>query len=517
VNNGSMPTHAAWPAFARHYLVVLVAGAVMLAILAAFGETTRSMIGIWLSSETFSHAFLVAPISLWLVWQRRAELASTPIRPYWPGLLFVAAAGFLWLFGSLADANVVKHFALVLIIQSAVLAVFGLAVARTLAFPLLFLLFAVPFGEAFVPKLMDWTADFTVLALRLTGVPVYREGNNFVIPSGHWSVVEACSGIRYLIASLMAGTLFAYLMYKSYWRRAVFVVAAILVPILANWLRAYLIVVIGHVSANELATGVDHLIYGWVFFGIVLLGLFWVGAKYREDDETPAIGAGAPSAGDPDRRPLGWAALAAVVVAVVWSPLSMALMAGDAERPRSLPPIQGSHGWEPVGQGPVMAWRPHFSGQRAELSQMFARGSDRVVVTIFYYAAQAQGGELINSGNVLITTNDPHWHEVDRGQVDLRATEARMQMRTATLGGAQGRFDVAWWYWVDGRTTISDVLAKGWLAWSRLMLRSDDSAAVFLFTEPSNRRDGAALLQRFAADMGNQIERALATARGGIQ
>ena len=86
-----------------------------------------------------------------------------------------------------------------------VAALFGWRWVRALAFPLAFLFFAVPFGEFLVPTLIEWTADFTVAALAASGIPVYREANNFVIPSGRWSVVEACSGIRYLIASVMLG------------------------------------------------------------------------------------------------------------------------------------------------------------------------------------------------------------------------------------------------------------------------------------------------------------------------
>ena len=74
------------------------------------------------------------------------------------------------------------------------------------------------------------TADFVVLALQATGIPVYREGLWFVIPSGQWSVVDACSGVRYLIASFMVGSLFAYLNYRSLRRRAVFVLVSILLP-----------------------------------------------------------------------------------------------------------------------------------------------------------------------------------------------------------------------------------------------------------------------------------------------
>ena len=139
---------------------------------------------------------------------------------------------------------------------------------------------------------MEHTADFTVAALRLTGIPVYREGQFFTIPTGSWSVVEACSGLRYLIASVTVGVLYAYLTYRSPARRAAFVAASIVVPIVANWVRAYMIVMIGHLSGMKYAVGVDHLIYGWVFFGIVMLLLFWIGSFWRED-VAPAAAAAA--------------------------------------------------------------------------------------------------------------------------------------------------------------------------------------------------------------------------------
>ena len=82
-------------------------------------------------------------------------------------------------------------------------ALLGTEVARRIAFPLGFLFFAVPFGDFLTPWLVDRTADFTVVALRATGIPVFREGTEFVIPTGSWSVVQACSGIRYLMASVM--------------------------------------------------------------------------------------------------------------------------------------------------------------------------------------------------------------------------------------------------------------------------------------------------------------------------
>ena len=89
-------------------------------------------------------------------------------------------------------------------------------------FPLAFMLFAVPVGEFLVPPMMEFTADFTVAAIRLTGIPVFREGLFFTLPTGAWSVVEACSGVRYIIASLTLGCLYAYLSYVSYLKRSNF-------------------------------------------------------------------------------------------------------------------------------------------------------------------------------------------------------------------------------------------------------------------------------------------------------
>lgn len=103
-----------------------------------------------------------------------------------------------------------------------------------------------------MPFFMEWTAKITVICLRMSGIPVYQEGLQFVIPSGNWSVVEACSGIRYLIASVTVGTLFAYLNYRSLKRRLLFVVVSFLVPIIANWARAYIIVMLAISPATSL-------------------------------------------------------------------------------------------------------------------------------------------------------------------------------------------------------------------------------------------------------------------------
>ncbi|MDE2504020.1 MAG: exosortase A, partial [Burkholderiales bacterium] len=275
------------PADSRWRVALVSLALLLAALLWLFRGTALGMVDIWWNFETYTHAFLVAPISIWLVWRQRDELARlTPRAQPWL-LLAVVAVAALWVAGDLALVNVVAQFAFVALIVVAVAAVLGIEVAWTIAFPLAFLFFAVPFGEFAIPWMMRWTADFTVYAIQASGIPIYREGQSFVIPTGRWSVVQACSGVRYLIASFMVGTLFAYLNYSSIKRRLVFMVVALIVPVIANWLRAYMIVMLGHLSNNRLAVGVDHIVYGWIFFGIVITIMFFIGARWSEPPAPP--------------------------------------------------------------------------------------------------------------------------------------------------------------------------------------------------------------------------------------
>ena len=265
-----------------------IAFAAAVATALAFPDTVVSIVDIWWRYDTFTHGFFVLPTFLWLVWRERQALAALPpASPDARALPLLAAAGLLWLLSRTAGILAGEQLALVLMIILVLHAFAGRDIARAIRFPLLFLLFLAPLGEEIVPQLMEITADLTAGAVALSGIPIYREGLFLSLPSGNWSVVEACSGIRYLIASITLGSLYAYLNYRSTGRRLAFIALAAAVPILANGVRAFLIVMIGHFSGMELATGVDHLIYGWIFFGIVMFVLFSIGSLLREPEDAP--------------------------------------------------------------------------------------------------------------------------------------------------------------------------------------------------------------------------------------
>ena len=491
------------PAWRRPALAL---GLLMLGILLLYLDTGITMVGIWSRSDTFAHAFLVPPISAWLIWRGRDRLVGLSPRPALIWLVPLALAALVWFLGDLVSVNAVTQFTLVFMLVVSVPLVLGWPATRAMLFPLLFLFFCVPVGEFLLPMLMEATADFTVAALRFSGIPVYREGLQFVIPSGHWSVVEACSGVRYLIASLMVGSLFAYLNYQSMGRRLIFVGVSIVVPILANWIRAYIIVMLGHLSNNRIATGVDHLVYGWVFFGVVITIMFMIGARWAEPDRAlvprdptlPAASASGLGAGLYVAVPVALAVLALPTLAAMV--LHQQVTQGAVQL---VGPASGTAGWS-AAPAPE-DWRPKFESASARQDFAYRRDGQTVGVHVAYYRGQGPDRKLVSSQNMLVSSMDPIWNSVGstRHEVTIDGTpmawrQTHLIGRTGNAGSLSKHYTVWQAYWVDGQLVAGDIQAKLRGAQGLLAGRGDDSAAVLLYVA-ADPVQGAAVLQEFSA------------------
>ncbi|KQV48394.1 hypothetical protein ASC95_20865 [Pelomonas sp. Root1217] len=475
----------------------------MLAIL--YFSTGAAMVEIWNRSETFAHAWVVPPISAWLVWRRRAELASITPRPAPLWLLALLPLGLMWLVGELASANAATQFALVGMGVALVPALIGTQAVSRIVFPLGFLFFAVPFGDFLTPWLVERTADFTVVAVRATGIPVFREGTQFVIPSGSWSVVQACSGIRYLMASVMVGTLFAYLNYRTAKKRWAFVAVAIITPLIANWLRAYMIVMLGHLSGNKLAVGVDHIIYGWVFFGLIMLAMFMIGARWADPDPEPVLASPVDAGRAPSTNRFATTLAAALLLLALAPTLrAQAARAGAHAEPQlAVPALPG---WTWVAE-PSSTWKPSFVNPTAILHGRFepAAGGTPVGLYIGYYREQRRGHQLVTSVNELANEEvEKDWSRTASGQTELdgqawRTADLRGQALNQVSGGGSMAPRLRVWqvYWINGRPFISDWQAKLYGAWQTLLGHGDDAAVVLIYTDKAAAGPGDARLREF--------------------
>lgn len=478
--------------------------AAVAALLFIYRDAAEYTVRTWTDNGTYTHGFLIFPISIWLIWRKRKALSACTPNPCHSGIIAVILFALLWQLGHQAGAMVVEQYSVVLMIIASVWTLLGTVVFRQIAFPIFFLLFAVPFGEALIPQMMNFTADFTVAALKLTGIPVYREGTFFSLPTGNWSVVEACSGLRYFVSSLTLGTLYAYLSYRSITRRLIFIAISALTPVIANGLRAYMIVMIGHLSGMRLAVGVDHIIYGWLFFGIVMLLLFWLGSFFHENQaaqqDMPASGSNPPQMETRKFTP----ALLAILTPALLSPLYAAHLDEKLAAPVGIRLVAPSGPWQPDPR-PLSDWVPHYTGSRASINQTYARNGDRVSLYIGYYRGQSRGSELVTSTNQLVTTRDKEWGNVGEKEKTLKIDGQRLPVVEASLRSDAQRLAVWQWYWVNGRWVVNPYVAKLLEAMSKIEKGKDDSAVIIL-SAPEHQKD---VLMTFAQDMLPGIESSL--------
>jgi exosortase A len=490
----------------------LVIGALIL-VLAIHWPTVESIVAIWQRSETFAHGFLIVPIVLVLIWQRRGVLARIAPVPDPLGLVLLAAAGAVWLVAYAGEVLVIRQLALVVTIWATVIAIVGRQVAKAIMFPLGFLVLGVPMGEALIPPLMEWTADFTVAALQLTGIPVFREGLFFTIPSGNWSIVEGCSGVRYLIASLTVGVLFAYLNYQRPWKRLLFALMSIIVPIIANGIRAYLIVMIAHLSNNQLAHGVDHFIYGWVFFGLVMLLLFWIGSFWRDPDPRSSVDAASvPSRAAPSRLNLAWGAAAAIAITGAW-PAYAAYLDRDDARDAAIAglvaPVPAA-GWVADPQ-PLTDWRPHYDPASATIFQVYRKGDRSVALHMGYYYHQRPGRQLVTSWNIMVVQKDPIWSNVGESRTNAALGPETVPVRQTRLRSPNQRLLVWDWFRIAGHDLINPYVAKAMLAWQKLSNHGDSGTAIIIATPYDDHSEPPIeTLRQFTIDMMPSINAALA-------
>jgi len=208
-----------------------------------------------------------------------------------------------------------------------VLALLGMRTAIVLAFPLLYALFLVPFGDEIVGPLQEVTARIAVALTHVSGVPAVLHGLFIDTPAGRFVVAEECSGVKFLIAMIALGTLVAWTSFASWKRRIMFLIAAAVTSILANGVRAWGTIFVAQYVGAERAGGFDHIVYGWVFFAVVVAAVLGVAWRYFEREPHEAgltaaqadaiAGRAAPRAIAPD-----WALAAIVGGAITFAAIS---------------------------------------------------------------------------------------------------------------------------------------------------------------------------------------------------
>ncbi|WP_338245167.1 exosortase A [Aurantiacibacter hainanensis] len=473
-----------------------------LALIALFARDWAAMAQQWWDISTYNHILLVPVIIAWLVWQRSSELARLAPQAWWPGLVLVAGTLFAWLLGDISGTATISHLGLVAAMQAMVVALLGPRVAWALLFPLGYGLFLVPLGEELVPALQSITADITIALTHASGIPAIIDGVFIDTPAGLFEVAEACSGVKFLIAMVALGTLVAHVGFRSWKRRAAFMAMAVILPIVANGFRAWGTIYIAQSQGIAFAAGFDHIIYGWIFFALVMAALLLLGWRFfdRQVDD-PFIDAERIAGAEWPRRferfsGHGWRVLvggaALALGAVTWSAQARGV---EAELPATiaLPEVRG---WSLAAPDHSYPWHPRVSGADHKLVGSYSDAEGRVVDVIYaLYGAQEDGREAGAFGEGALPEGT-EWRWLASATAPGGATGERLQ----ALGTHQRVAST--WYRHGDWTGSSRLRLKIANMRDRVLGTPQPTIMLILSAEDSERQDAREALAAFRQSTG---------------
>jgi exosortase A len=424
----------------------------------AFRQEIIGAVRVWIDSTAYNHCFLVLPLAGFLVWERRAVVSSVSPRPaLWP-LPVMPALSAIWLVAVVLDIQEGRQLVMVAMFQVVLLVALGPRLFWQLLAPFLFLFFLVPSGAFLVPSLQTITADIAVAGLRFLHIPVFSDGYMIEIPEGPFEIAEACAGLRFLIASSVFGCFFAVVMYRSFQRRILFIIMSVLVPIFANGLRALGIIVLAHLEGSAAAVETDHILYGWVFFTLVMMILIAIGMAFAEKPRwRPPVKS--TTTGNTSLWRFAVAVSAAVLLALTGpayayrlDSLVPAVQLSRADSPHVAP------SWHSVF-GALQSWHPLVHGADREFLEEFEQpGSGIVVRYVALYRLRALGNMLTTTENRL--ADDSEWRIAERGEAVFSLGGEKTAVTSAEIVSGSHRRLVWSFYIVDGRITARLFEAK---------------------------------------------------------
>lgn len=383
-------------------------------LLGVFAPDWAAMARQWWDISTYNHIVLIPVILGWLVWQRWPELQKLEPEIWWPGFVLFAGAAFLWLLGAMSGLDIARQAAAVAMLGAVVPLLLGVRVAAGLAFPLAYMVFLIPVGEELENMLQMVTAEITVALTHLSGIPAAIDGVFIDTPAGLFEVAEACSGVKFLIAMIAFGVLAANVCFVSWRRRMALMAACLVVPIVANGIRAWGTIYAAQFFGVEVAAGFDHIVYGWIFFAIVLI-LVIAGAWrfFDRSPHAPVIDAKALAASPWLARLetpaiAGGKALAVLLLLLVavrgWA-YTADTLAAPLPQQIDLPSVPG---WTRVDYTPHIWWEPCAQGAEHRLLGRYQDGQGRQVdVFVALYSRQGEGREAGGFGQGALMPESP--------------------------------------------------------------------------------------------------------------
>ncbi len=469
------------------------------------------------SAEDNSYCYLIPFVFGYLVWLARPQLFLKRCGSVVPGYLVLLLAGAVYLMGLLGSLETLVYGSMWLAIIAGAVLLFGFRALYVLGFSFIVLAFAVPLPP-FIIRLLTFrlkllSSEWAVRILELLSIPAYGEGNVIDMGVTKLQIVDACSGLRYLLPSILLALLIGYFFHSRWWKRIVLVLLSIPVTLVSNAFRIAMTGVLIKYVSVEFGEGFLHDFSGWLVYmiSILLLGgiSFGLGRVHRSPGVEEAV------AGEDGKKDEKSVCPAPVGMNKIWPHalvcgllLVMFSMAGDYLFNRQVVPERENFKHFTMQIDGWMGKRLYLSQE--VLDQLWAddyvtgnfkdaySGNVLHLLVSYYdrqttvHTAHAPTSCLVGSGWSL-----DEKHILPPSPATGRDfSVARMVLRQA------GTIVVSnFWFQQRGRHIVDEYKNKMWLVWDSLTLGRSDGALVRLelfLKEGQSVEDGQKQLDAFA-------------------
>lgn len=235
------------------------------------------------SREDYNYCYIIPLLVLYLIWEKREKLAQLQSEPSWRGAVPFCVGILLFWIGELGAEFFTIYVSLWLIVIGITWMHLGWVKIREIWFALVMMLAMFPLPGVLYTKvtfsLKLVSSQLGILMLHIFGMSAYREGNVIDLGFTQLQVVDACSGLRYVIPLMVLSLILSYWLKAHMWKRVFLFLSSIPVAIFVNSFRIAVTGILYGTLGAQVAEGFFHGFSGWLIFMFtipILLVEMWV-------------------------------------------------------------------------------------------------------------------------------------------------------------------------------------------------------------------------------------------------
>ncbi|WP_405419998.1 exosortase [Marinobacter flavimaris] len=462
----------------------------------------------WLKfDESYSHGLLLLAVSVWLIF--RTIMRNTLLAGFYPlWLLPFVLALIAYGLGDILRLEALSQLTVVPLLLGLLAIFLGWSQVRLFIVPVGVLIFTIPFWDYLSWSLQLITVEINRLLLGLFDIDFEVQGVYvYLLGIGAFEVANGCSGLRYLLVGQSLALLYGELNFRRLKSRVIFFLTAVFFALLANWIRVFVIIYMGHETNMQSSLIDDHEAFGWWVFAGTLVPLFYIGYRMEIGQEAAEEAAALPFKG-------GRAAVArnpwyAGVAAAAFPLLVLFLLPSGSGEVRAQPDTLridlGGDRYAPLFDARLNGWRPQIRNPdfvyQQTLADKHAIGEqgglqEQLFVGVYGYEYQRHRAELIQYVNRVYRKDQWIAKEFFRVPSPVGDSLQGMTLRSST---SEAEIHLAYTYYVGSLWETDELRAKLLQIVNLLGPRTD--ASLIVFGVSCDDCDGEAALESMVGDL----------------